>query len=87
MRSCAEATHLIEICRNAIGESECNHDRVAASKYLYPSFQHALVKGPFVHTVSLSISPMSDAGTATAQAKGASANNQRRLYIEAITVK
>jgi hypothetical protein len=52
--------------------------------YLYPFFQHALVKGPFVHAVSLSTSPMSVDGSTAASAKGARPNRQKRLNMEAI---
>ena len=55
--------------------------------YLYPFFQHALVKGPFVHAVSLSTSPMSDEGTAAAQAKGARASRKILLYNEDMIIK
>jgi hypothetical protein len=53
-------------------------------KYLYPFFQHALVKGPFVHAVSLSTSPTSVEGSTAASAKGARPNRHRRLNMEAI---
>jgi hypothetical protein len=55
--------------------------------YLYPLYQQALVKGPFVHAVSLSTSPTSDEGTAAAQAKGAKVSRQKRSYNEAIIVE
>jgi hypothetical protein len=53
-------------------------------EYLYPFFQHALVKGPFVHAVSLSTNPTSVEGSTAASAKGARPNRHRRLNMEAI---
>jgi hypothetical protein len=82
-----KATDLVEICCDTsqnVSTWPWSQRKERVMDYLYPFFQHALVKGPLVHAVSLSTSPMSVEGSTAASAKGARPNRQRRLNMEAI---
>jgi hypothetical protein len=55
--------------------------------YLYPSSQHALVKGPLVHAVSLSTRSPLGRGRVALKASGVNVNKQRRCSNETMLNK